>query len=157
MGARKLPTELKVLRGTLKKHRENKGEPHPELGRPETPAALDEIGAAKWGEMVVELERLGILAKIDGAALAGFCDTYSRWFRNADRLKREGDVIETSYGTPVPHPSIAIVNRSLVLMRSFLIEFGLSPSSRSNVVTPPKKEENNPFADFLKTAGKPKR
>lgn len=154
MGARKIPTELKVLRGTLKKSRENKNEPRPELCRPEPPTALDEIGAAKWEETVVELERLGILTKIDGAALAAFCDAYSRWFRNAERLKREGDVIETSYGTPVPHPSIAIVNRSLVLMRSFLIEFGLSPSSRSSIQTPPKKEENNPFNRFLKDASK---
>ena len=155
MGARKIPTNLKVLRGTLKKSRENKFEPQPDLGRPDPPDALDEIGLAKWHETVVELERMGILARVDGTALAGFCDAFSRWYRNAERLKREGDVIESFNGQQMPHPSIGIVNRSLVLLRSFLIEFGLSPSSRANVKTTKATEKRNPFEEIL--GGKPRR
>lgn len=96
--------------------------------------------------MVVELETLGLVSKFDHAALEAYCANYSRWKRSEETLRREGDIIEFPNGAKGPHPAIRIVNQALSLMRQYLIEFGMSPSSRANVKTPKKEEKKSPFA-----------
>lgn len=146
MGRRKDPTNLKLLRGTLRKDRSNPLEPVPSSERPDPPSFLDAIAIEEWHRMVVELEALGLVSKFDHAALEAYCANYSRWKRSEETLRREGDIIEFPNGAKGPHPAIRIVNQALSLMRQYLIEFGMSPSSRANVKTPKKEEKKSPFA-----------
>ncbi len=57
-------------------------------------------------------------------------------------MNREGLVVETSNGNQNQNLNLAIANRCLKQMREYLIELGMSPSSRSRLSVRPQSEEN---------------
>ena len=103
------------------------------------PDGLSALAREEWKTIVPQLEVLGILSRIDGKALAAYCQTYSRWILAERDIDRLGLMIEEhivlgdqEIGTNYKrNPAIAISNEALKLMKSFLIEFGMTPSSRA--------------------------
>jgi len=104
----------------------------------------------EWRRIVKDLAALGLLTRIDRAALAAYCDAYGRWLEANLGLQKHGMLVKGRMaGEPVRSPFLAIINQSLEQMKSFLIEFGMTPSSRSRVsATPPATD--NAFERFLK-------
>jgi P27 family predicted phage terminase small subunit len=50
-------------------------------------------------------------------------------------------------------PYLAILNKAIEQMRTFIVEFGMTPSSRARVtVTKPREEDE--FEKFLRNAGR---
>lgn len=146
-----VPTALKELRGNPGKRALNKAEPKPELGRPACPAFLDRDARAEWRRIVPELEAVGLLTRVDRVALAAYCQSYSRW-KQAEEVLSEGGLSlelkkvnrmghEYVYGA-MPRPEVGISQRERMLLKSFLVEFGLTPASRSRIqVAPPAKKD----------------
>jgi P27 family predicted phage terminase small subunit len=99
--------------------------------------------------MVRELLPLGLLAKIDRPALAAYCTLWGRYVEAEIELRKSGAIVkDPSSGYPIQNPYLNIANAALKQMRAFLVEFGLTPSSRSRVkVTKPEKKD--PFQAFL--------
>jgi P27 family predicted phage terminase small subunit len=89
---------------------------------------------------VPELRRLGLLTVVDRAALAGYCQSYARWVQ-AEKVLEKGMTFTTSTGYIQQRPEVAIAQKSLQLMKSFLIEFGLTPASRTRLSVPEKEED----------------
>ena len=131
-GRKPKPTKLKALKGTLQKCRMQL-EPQPVSFIPAPPACLDRIAKVEWERISAELFGLGLLTNIDMAALAGYCQAYSRWYQESMKMKRESSVIKTALGNRIQNPRIGIMNTAASEMRKFLIEFGMTPSSRSKV------------------------
>jgi P27 family predicted phage terminase small subunit len=91
---------------------------------------------------------LGIISKLDRAAIAAYCDAYSRWVEAATQIQQYGLIFKAPSGYPMPSPYLAILHTALDQMRAFLTEFGMTPSSRSRVkVANPKQRDL--FGEFL--------
>ena len=65
-----LPTHLKLVKGTARPHRMNKGEPKPAVAVPEPPGHLDERARARFAGMAGMLARHGVMTELDAGALA---------------------------------------------------------------------------------------
>lgn len=131
------PTAVKVLHGTFRADRANPNEPKPEISAPDCPAWLGPIAAEEWRRVVPELEKLGLLAKVDRAALAAYCDAWGVWQRAAEIVEREGLTVdyETKTGGLYvqQRAEVSIAERARKDCVVFAREFGLSPSSRTKV------------------------
>ena len=138
-----MPTQLKVLRGTLRNDRVNADEPWTEPEIPPCPRELGGTAKKEWKRIAPELARMGLLSKVDRAALALYCDNYGRWLEAIAALQKFGVVIKSPSGFPMQSPYVAIANKSGEQVRLLLSEFGMSPSSRSRVhATPPPAEDD---------------
>lgn len=128
MSRKRTPRALKVVKGTLRKHRDH---PEPNLAPftdrepPEWLNGCDAIDA--WRHLVAILEPAGVLTAGDHTALAHAAQVHgaavARW--------RQG--IE---------PTAAM----LVQLRLLLVEFGLTPASRGRVRARAGTVSPNPFA-----------
>ncbi|HEY0701256.1 MAG TPA: phage terminase small subunit P27 family [Candidatus Acidoferrales bacterium] len=125
------------------------------------PVGLSKVAAAEWNSILPELRQLGVLSSIDGKALAAYCHSYARWFEAEEKVKQFGIVVEepillmgipTDYCRLKKNPAVTISETSMKIMKSFLVEFGMTPSSRSRVRIE-KPTEADPIDEFLKGAG----
>ena len=92
------------------------------------PAWLDAVARREWRRIVPELKRLELISNVDVTSLAIYCDAVSKYVLEVeDRLK----------WAPV--------------IRSYITEFGLSPSSRLKLRPPQQKEK--PKTAFEKEFG----
>lgn len=147
-GKKPKPTQLKVLQGTDRPDRVNSHEPKPDLSIPVPGDHLSLEAVMEWGRITPELKKLGLITEIDHAALEAYCETYGRWVILC-RLMKEPDfkwIEKTSKGTPIQNPVVGMANTCLSLMHKFLVEFGMTPSSRTRVSVPPQQNDENPFA-----------
>jgi len=142
------PTALKILTGNPGKRPLPKNEPQPTKADtvPEPPDYLTAPAQKEWRRISKELYTLGILTNIDVTGLEGYCSCYALWLDAQANIKKHGVLIKSPQGFPMQSPYLSISNRAMVEMRKWLIEFGMTPSSRarvSAVSTKPKK--NNPW------------
>ena len=156
-----VPTALRVLRGNPGRRPLNDAEPKPVAGRPRCPSWLSREAKQEWRRIVPELERLRVLTAVDGAALAAYCQSFANWRRAEEylaensysvaltRIDRDGNEIVYAWQQ---RPEVAIGQKERALMKSFLIEFGLTPASRSRIKASPA-EERDPLEDFIRGAG----
>ena len=119
-GRKPKPTALKILDGTRRSDQPQRAGDATRLDR--APAWLDETAREHWGELAPILQSAGLFTADDRQALALLCEAFSR-FRAANDKARD-------------------------LYRRMLVEFGLTPSSRSRVKTT-AKPVRDALADFL--------
>lgn len=135
-GRKPKPTKLKLVQGNPGKRPLNDAEPQPENKAPACPAWLDKISKAKWKSVAPELERIGVLTKIDGAILAAYCKNYSRWVMAERVLTEKGTTYESNTAKGIivrVRPELKIAEEAMRQMRAFASEFGLTPSSRTRL------------------------
>jgi P27 family predicted phage terminase small subunit len=142
-GAKPTPTKLKILRGNPGRRPLNDQEPSPEIKIPDAPEHLTPTARIEWERISKVLFNLGLLSEIDRTALAGYCQLYGRWADAEEAIKKSGLIIKTTNGNVIQSPMVGIANRSLELMKQYLVEFGMTPSSRTRVKVQdkPKKSE----------------
>jgi P27 family predicted phage terminase small subunit len=132
-GPKPTPTATKELRGNPGKRPLNDAEPRPPQRRPPCPPHLDDAAKAEWRWITRYLLDIGVLTVIDKAALAAYCQAYSRWAKAEETLKTTGLVLKSAEGNFYTNPYLAVANKALAQMHSFLCEFGLTPASRTRV------------------------
>lgn len=148
MGRKKIPTKLKIVKGTHRHWRENPNEPDYPTAIPQPPGHLSERAMAEWNEMSQILYDQGLLSIIDKACLAGYCQLYGRWAEAEASLKRTKQLIKTTSGNIIQNPLIGIANTAYKLMKDSLIEFGMTPASRSKVSAKKSKKKEDPWDEF---------
>lgn len=135
--------------------------PHPELIDPEMPKGMSRSARREWKRIVPLLREIGVLSKIDGLALAAYCDAHGMVEAAEVEIRKYGLMFRTMYenkdGVQIPgdmkaNPAVAIKMNALKLMKSFLIEFGLTPASRSKLKIT-KKDEGDEMEKYLKGKG----
>lgn len=104
------------------------------------PKWLDERGRECWRQTVRDLKGMDLLRTIDVAALAAYCDAWSRWREACAFLDQNGLTYvvreKGSAGTPgpvrfwAPFPQVAIAETLLTQIMRFQMEFGLTPAAR---------------------------
>lgn len=147
-GRPKKPTNLKLLKGTLRTDRINKDEPKPKINIPKAPTHLNKEAKKEWKEMAQQLFNLGLLTNIDKAALAGYCQLYGRWVQAEKKLGAGELVIETKSGNLIQNPYLGIANRAYEIMFRSLTDFGMTPASRARVSVASKKKVDDPWSEF---------
>jgi P27 family predicted phage terminase small subunit len=93
---------------------------------------------------------MGLLSKIDRAALALFCQAWARWVEAEEALKRYGVMVKSPNGFPMQSPYLAVANKAMEQMRALLAEFGMSPSSRTRVHATPQVDEEDELEQWLR-------
>ena len=109
---------------------------------PLCPTWLSEKARQEWRRVAPILKRLGLLQVIDRTALAGYCQAYARW-REAEEFieAKEKEYINTKGEKSTIHPLIFsqrtyIAQKYLLICKNFLVEFGMTPSSRGRLTFP---------------------
>jgi P27 family predicted phage terminase small subunit len=151
-GRKPKPTHLKLLEGNPGHRPINLAEPKPRAGLPSCPSHLNAAAKAEWKRLVVELQAIGILTRIDRAVLAGYCQAWGRWVEAEEKLKETPPLIRTPAGYVQLSPWLTIANRERELMLRYMAELGLTPSSRTRLsVDRPGGgvPEDDPLAEFL--------
>ena len=146
-GGRPVPTRLKVLRGNPGKRRLSDREPEPNTGLPAPPDHLSDEAKREWERAGGLLATLGLVSDLDRSALAGYCQAWGRWVEAEEALRQYGVVVKSPSGFPMQSPFLAVANKALEQMRSFLIEFGMTPASRTRVHAT-KSAEPDPFEEL---------
>ncbi len=152
------PTNLKVLAGNPGKRELNMNEPKPEIEKelPKPPAFLSTYAKKEWKRIAPVLHDMGLLTKADYAALAGYCQCYDRWVtaEKTIRAKMKANKGQLTFATESGYvqqiPEIGISNQAMKEMRNFAKEFGLTPSSRTNLHVEKPLEETDPLVEFMK-------
>lgn len=164
-GRRPLPTATRIAEGESVTRGRGHSRPiegddiQPDHVMPEMPKGMSKSARREWRRMSKILFRMGVLTEIDGKALAAYCEAYAQAeiaLRDVAvngqvteifaRVKETGEVLEYN-GKPVferrdRNPSMAIYTECSKLMKTFLIEFGLTPASRSKLKLPVKQKED---------------
>lgn len=142
------PTAIRELEGNPGHRPLNRSEPKPEPGAI-MPDWLPDEAKAEWSRVAPELERLGLLTKVDSSALAAYCAAYARWRAAEEALKTGGLTFVTEGGYSAQRPEIGIANKAMADIRAFCKEFGLTPSARGKMSVPGKEEPTDPMAKLL--------
>lgn len=141
------PSAIKALKGT---GGASPAEPKPRPVRPKCPKYLSKIARKEWKRVVPELDRLGILTCVDGAALEAYCNAYANMVEAQTYLNENGWSFVTDKGYVGQRPEVAIVNKSLAAIKAFCAEFGLTPSARARMAIPGKPEAEDEMDQFLR-------
>ncbi len=145
-GRKPTPTPLKLLKGNPGKRPLNKREPKPAPGAPACPTWLSVEGRAEWRRVVPALDKLGMLAKVDRAAPAVYCESWATFVHTQRLVQKHNVTIHvldeispdgmTIVVKPTKNPAVAIARDAAATVRLFAAEFGLTPSSRSRLEIP---------------------
>jgi P27 family predicted phage terminase small subunit len=156
------PSILKYIRGNPSKTALPTNEPTPDLlDKLDPPASIndDPVAVQKWHETVPTLRRMRVFTEADVDAWAIYCHTWSKWIEAKEKCKQFGrDNVQME---PDPNRtdgrmrikwtqpySWAVDERSLRNdLRRLQQDFGMTPSSRSQVSTH-AQEEADPVADY---------
>jgi len=152
-GRKPKPTALKRLEGNPGKRPLNEQEPEFRREIPYCPRHLSPVAKREWHRIVKELHSAGLLTVVDRAPLAAYCQLYARWVKAEKELETASLVITTEKGFALPNPLVGIANGALEGMRKFLIEFGMTPSSRSRLHVPSSSKEKTLIEQMRELAG----
>lgn len=157
-GRKPIPAIVKLVTGNPG-HRPIKETMCPDDGEPPCPDHLSGDAKAEWTRIVAELMKLpGLLSRIDMAALAMYCQTYSRWayaerkIAEAQAAGKAGVIVSSPSGYPILSPWLSVANRAMEQCKALMVEFGMSPSSRSRI-GPPSPQLGAPENGKNKKAG----
>ncbi len=156
VGRKPKPPALKILEGNPGKRRIEMDIPQPDGRIPTCPPWLEEAAKVEWMRVAPELNKLGLLSRVDRSALAAYCQAYARWQAAEAVLSSEGLTYEYtnkngSTNTTL-RPEVLVAKQYLQFLRAFCTEFGLTPSSRARMVLP-KDEEDDEENDFRRLLG----
>ena len=154
-GRKPKPTALKLLEGNPGKRELNSLEPTPEKKAPKYPSWLDGEAKKEWRRLVKQLEDLGLLTQVDMAAFAGYCQAYARWKEAEEFISKHGTIVKTPSGYWQQVPQVSIAQTYLKIMHKFCEQFGLTPSSRSRIVSDTGRQDTvDPMELLLLSGGK---
>jgi len=149
-GRKPKPTALKTLEGNPGKRRINDREPEAPHAVPDCPEHLDDVARAEWFRTAKVLMDMGLLTLADRAALAAYCVAYSRWVHAEQQVKKYGTVVKSpTKGFPMKSPYLTVADQAMESMRKLMVEFGLTPSSRSRIKLPDGAVKADEFELFL--------
>ena len=153
-GRKPKPTLMRELEGNPGKRPINDREPRAPAGIPDCPDFLDDEAKAEWFRIVPVLMEMGLLSRADRSALAAYCMAYSRWVRAEGLVRKFGEIVKSpEKGFPMKSPYLTVADQALETMRKLMVEFGLTPSSRSRIRVPDHGDAASEFEQFLEEAG----
>lgn len=174
-GPKPLPANVHLLRGNPGKRAvgELTDVVQPDVEIPDCPRHLLKEAKKFWRRMTPELEQLGLISKIDQAALALACQEWGWLVWHEEALQRDIALVEAEraeweaaektkdkpwlggdgFTLPTPNgswtynPHWVGRNKHVLLLDKFLASFGMSPSSRGRVTAGNTRQLELPGVD----------
>jgi P27 family predicted phage terminase small subunit len=116
------------------------------LSMPGCPKWLVAIGKAEWKRVAPRLYELGLLDKIDLAALASYCQNYAIVVQCSNYISKKGGfakyIEQWAKTISGPPRHIAEMQKAMSQIRMFCAEFGLTPSARGRMELPTPEDED---------------
>ncbi len=134
-GRKPVPTRLKIIRGTDQPCRVKKNEPRPKSNMIRRPFKLSEVAGKQWDSMVRKLRAADMITNLDTQALGLYCEAYANWVAANKWIQLKGTVVKSANGTLAQSPFFLVSNKCFDQMYKMLVEFGMTPSSRTRVST----------------------
>lgn len=131
--------------------------PQPQAVEPEMPKGMARGARREWKRMVPLLLTNGLLSSVDGSALAGYCRCAAMVELLDKELQHDGTTFREMYedrdgnmvpGNIKPNPAYQQWLAAQKQMKSFLIEFGLTPASRRNLKVQ-KRDEGDEMENYM--------
>ena len=139
-GRKKIPTEIKELRGTNRADRQTPAQmkPDPFQNIPMPPVYLGEIAQAEWLNIVTNYAKLGMLSSLDASMIAAYCAEIERYIEVNNELKTQSKTVKVknadgSVKGTTANPLIKIANEALDRALTIAVELGLTPASRTKI------------------------
>jgi len=155
-GRRPSPTAMKVLAGNPGHRPLNAEEPQPPKGIPEMPKGMACAARREWKLITHELSILGLLTVVDGKALGEYCKLmglaevyYKEALRKPMVEEPQFDKTGMCVGEKLKaNPATAAYLGCSKAAKAYLIEFGLTPASRTKLKIQ-KPKDVDPFEEML--------
>ena len=149
-GRKPKPTRMKFVQGTFRKDRANLNEPKPRSQLPPCPDFLEGRARQEYFRIGRKLERIGVLTEIDDLALIGLCQSWAEYLDATEQARKTGMLVKAPSGYPMLNPYVMLANQALKRVKSFLTEFGMTPSSRTRIHAADNSaaDPDNPWAQF---------
>lgn len=168
-GPKPYPANVHVLRGNASKKSiaDLVDEFQPEVEIPGCPSHLLPEARKEWKRITPELERYGLISKLDRASLALYCQAWARWVWAERQLQRaqataeaamaaaeaagkeytggDGITVPTPNGHMTYSPHWVVANKAMEQVHKYLASFGLDPASRGRVA--PSKVRQRDWID----------
>ncbi|PWE30582.1 phage terminase small subunit P27 family [Maritimibacter sp. 55A14] len=100
---------------------------------PRCPPHLDAVARKEWRRLAKPMHDAGVLTIADRAALAAYCQAYSRWVAAEEKLKETPMLLKTPSGYVQQSPWLSIVNKQMELMNRYMSDLGLTPVARTRL------------------------
>jgi len=155
-GRKKIPTEIKKARGTLRKSREldSQMEVQKVDAIPTAPKWLSPIGEEQFNVVVNQLNSLGMLYEIDLKLIEAYANSMALHIECEQQLRINGRIMvyRDEEGNP-KHSQIVplqtVSKQALDQAVKLAVQFGITPSSRTKISAPQKLEiKDNEFNFF---------
>lgn len=158
-GRRPKPTAIKIAQGNPGKRKINELEPQPEPGEGLPPGMLSKRGKRIWSELAPMLLANKVLTVADHTGLGLFCLQAAQAEELAQEISKKGilvkGVLRDGQGrkigdTKVVHPGFRALTHLVKEVRSWLLEFGMTPASRTKVtkVVRPEELKKDPLGEL---------
>jgi P27 family predicted phage terminase small subunit len=148
------PTKIKLAEGNKGKRKLTPElEPQFKNEIPKPPAHLSEYAVEEWNDLSQIMHEAGVLTQVDGKAFAAYCDAYATWRKCCEEIKKGNNQLiyqDKRTGKFHPNPYTKISFEAMTKMLAFLVQFGLTPASRSKITIHDEKKEIDPFEKFQK-------
>lgn len=153
-GPKTKPTKMKLIEGNPGRRPLPENEPEPTVSSdvPAPPEFLSDSAKEEWLDISEKLHRLGLLTEIDNSALALYCQAFGEFVDAQSGIERDGLVLFTDKGNQVQNPMVGVSHRAMELCHKFLVEFGMTPSSRTKVKVT-KHEKKSKFTGLISNVG----
>jgi P27 family predicted phage terminase small subunit len=156
-GRRPKPTALKLVDGTARPDRMNPDEPIPPSGEVKCPVWLHGRARRVWRELEPVLKAMGVLTVADVAMFAALCETQAEFIDAREDVRKRGIEIERKrydkqgreFYLVEDNPSVRIASDAGKRLKALMVEFGMSPSSRTRVTAQPKPKEKSPLEALM--------
>jgi phage terminase, small subunit, putative, P27 family len=150
-GRKPLPTALKTIKGTLRKHRVNPREPKPSGDLVEPPEYMTEGAKSAW-RYALECSPPHLLKRLDMSILETWANAADLYRKAQAGITKTGILIKApNSGVPMQSPYLAIANKQAQIMTKAATEMGFTPASRSRVSLPMEAagDDLDPWADIV--------
>ena len=151
MGRKRKPTGQKVLEGNPGKRPLNENEPPTIEGGGDCPEELQGEAQAEWFRIVADMKELGVMSKEYRPALIMYCDTWAEFIRCRDAVKGMGLTVRSANGSTAKNPLLSVLSQLKKEARAWLVEFGMTPTSKSRLNMEPTKVTDD-LDEYLKIA-----
>lgn len=149
-GPKPKATVVKLITGNPGRRPLNQWEAKPRAVIPEPPDTLNETALTEWKRVTPLLAEVGLIAQLDRAIIAAYCQAWARWIECERMLATTGLIVKAPNGYPMYSPYLSASNKALDQVRQLAEQIGLSGSSRSRIRAADADAGLDPAEAFLR-------
>ena len=147
-GRKPVPTHLKLLRGTLRKHRQPNAEPKPSGDLLRCPDWFGASARQGWAYAIAN-SAPGLLKRCDRAVLATFVLAEAEVREATVKIEETGLVLGSKRHGVTTNPYVRVRRLAMLVMLRAAAELGSTPASRSRIDLEPGAAPDDGWDEIL--------